>query len=91
MTALEPVDLTEYRFAPDCEMGCGRSATVIGQGCMDKVPVALCDECLDVGLKRISMFVKLYQQFHKKIAICEDCSRPILRLDTHLDVRRLVP
>lgn len=90
-TELEPVDLTEYRYAPDCEMGCGRAGTVIGQGCADKHPVVLCDECLDSGLKLISQFVHDWQLEHRRIFICGNCYRPVLRLDTHLDVRRLNP
>ena len=91
MTELQSVDLTEYRYAPDCEMNCGRAATIIGQGCNDKQPVLLCDECLDLGLTRISNFIKMWQRANKRVFICGDCYRPILSLSTHLDVRRLAP
>lgn len=86
---LEGVDLSEHTFTPECELGCGRKATVIAQGCMDKQPVVMCDECLDRGIEIITNYVHLYQRFNKKVMICGDCHRPLLRIDTHLDVRRL--
>lgn len=88
-TALEPVDLSKYTFAPDCET-CGKqAATVVAQGCADKHPVLMCEPCLERGLEVISMFIHMYQRFNKRICVCGDCYRPILHLDTHLEVRRL--
>jgi hypothetical protein len=86
---LEQVDLSEHNYAPDCDMGCGRKAVVIAQGCRDKEPVVLCQDCLDVGIHRIEMAIKMFMRFNKRVMICGDCHRPIINLDTHLDVRKL--
>jgi hypothetical protein len=87
--ALTAVDLSEHQFAPPCEQGCGRPATVIAQGCMDKQPVLMCDECLTRGIEVVKLAIHYYQALTKKVMICGDCHRPFLRLDTHLEVRRL--
>jgi len=88
-TQATPVDLTEYHFQEQCDRGCGRDATVVARGCMDKAPALLCDQCLKRGLEVISNYVHMYQRTNKKVLICGDCHRPILNLDTHLDVRLL--
>lgn len=85
---LESVDISAHQFQPSCEL-CPRPATVIAQGCMDKHPVLMCDECLDRGIELIKEVVHYYQRFNKRVMICGDCQRPILRLDTHLEVKRL--
>ena len=87
--ALAAVDLSQHTFTPDCDQGCGRKAAVIAQGCADKTPVLMCDECLELGIERIKTVIHYYQRLNHKIMICGDCHRPFLRLDTHLDVRRL--
>lgn len=85
---VDPMDLTAPVFSPVCDH-CGESATVIGKGCADKEPVLLCDRCLDRGLEVVRNYIRMYQRFNKRICICGDCYRPILTLDTHLEVRRL--
>jgi hypothetical protein len=87
--ALEAVELPSQPYHPPCEMGCGRPAVIIAQGCMDKQPVVMCDECLNRGIEVIKTYVHTYQRVNKRVLICGDCHRPVLRLDTHLDVRRL--
>lgn len=89
-TPLEPVDLSAHTFAPACDL-CPNSATVIAQGCADKQPVLMCETCLDRGLEVISMFVHMWMRANKRVFICGDCYRPVLNLDTHLEVRRLHP
>lgn len=86
--SLEAVDLSEYTFAPECDL-CDNPATVIAQGCADKHPVLMCDKCLDRGLEVISMYIRMWQRCNKRVFICGDCYRPVLNLDTHLEVRRL--
>lgn len=86
---LEGVDLSQHTNTPECEMDCGRKAMVIAKGCMDSQPVLLCDQCLDRGLEAIKTYVHYWQRLNKKVMICGDCHRPVLRLDTHLDVRHL--
>lgn len=88
-TELEQVDLTKYAFAPDCDVCTKVKATVVAQGCADQHPVLMCDECLDRGLEVIAMFIRMWQKFNKRVFVCGDCYRPVLTLDTHLDVRRL--
>lgn len=90
-TELEPVDLSKYAFAPECDVCSIRTATNIAQGCADKHPVLMCDECLDRGLDIIASFIRMWQRCNKRVFICGDCYRPVLNLDTHLDVRRLHP
>lgn len=89
-TELEPVDLSEYTFAPECDK-CGSEATVVGKGCADSAPVLLCDKCLKRGLEVIRMWVMMYQRANKRVMICENCYRPVLALETHLEVKRLHP
>lgn len=86
---LLPVDISAYRFTPDCERDCGRPARVIAQGCCDKQPVMLCDECLHRGLEVLANFIKMWQRLNKRVFICGDCYRPVLHLENHLDVRLL--
>ena len=89
-TELEPVDLKKYAVAPECDV-CGQTeATVIAKGCADPHPVLMCDSCLNRGLEVISTYVRMWQRFNKRVFICGDCYRPVLNLDTHLDVRRLI-
>ena len=85
---LEAVDLSEHQFAPQCER-CDRPAVAVAQGCMDKQPVVLCQEHLDAGIHAIVTYVKLWRRLNKRVMICGDCHRPILSLDTHLEIRRL--
>jgi len=82
-------DLTAHSFDPPCDLGCGRSATAIAQGCADARPVAMCDECLERGLEVVATFIQVWQKVNKRIFICGDCYRPVLRLDTHIDVKPL--
>lgn len=51
----------------------------------------MCETCLDRGLEVISMFVHMWMRANKRVFICGDCYRPVLNLDTHLEVRRLHP
>jgi hypothetical protein len=67
--ALTAVDLSEHQFAPPCEQGCGRPATVIAQGCMDKQPVLMCDECLTRGIEVVKLAIHYYQALTKKVMI----------------------
>lgn len=88
-TELEAVDLSKYTFAPDCDV-CGvEQATSIAKGCADKHPVLMCDGCLDRGLEVIAMYVRMWQRLNKRVFICGDCYRPMLYMETHIDVRRL--
>jgi hypothetical protein len=89
-TELEPVDLSKYAFAPECD-SCGAEATVIGQGCGDSAPVLLCDKCLERALEVIRLYVRTWQRCNKQVMICGRCYRPVLTLDTHLEVKRLNP
>lgn len=86
--ALQAVDLSEHQFAPVCET-CDDPAVYICKGCMDKAPVLLCEMCFDRGIDVIRKYVHLWQRLNKRVMICADCSRPVLDLGTHLDVRRL--
>lgn len=79
----------EYTFPEMCERDCGRPATVVAKGCMDKNPTAMCNECLDRGLEVISNMVKMYQKHNRRVLICGDCHRPVLTLDTHLEIKPL--
>lgn len=80
------MDLSDYQFTLSCSRDCGRDATVWAKGCMDSEPVALCDPCLARGLDVVRKMVSMYQRFNKKVMICGDCYRPILTLETHLDI-----
>ena len=86
--APETVDLTEYVFSQQCER-CDKPAAVIVKGCMDKEAVTLCDPCLKRGLDVIATYIHYYQRLNKRVLVCQDCSRPILTLETHIDIRRL--
>lgn len=87
---LAAVDLSEHTFRPPCEgANCDKPAAVIAQGCMDKHPVVMCEDCFNRGIEVIKNFVRMYQKLNKKVMVCGDCYRPILRLDTHLEVKRL--
>jgi hypothetical protein len=86
---VEAVDLSEYSFAQKCDVGCGREATVIAQGCMDKEPTMMCNACLLRGLDLIRKAVDTYQRQHRRVMVCGDCHRPILNLETHLEIRKL--
>lgn len=85
---LTKVDLSEYWYAPQCDM-CSTAAVIIAKGCMDKQPVVLCQEHFDHGVKAIGNLLKLWRKINKRVMICGDCNRPILTLETHLDVRQL--
>lgn len=91
VTELASVDLTKYVFAPDCDVCQAQKATNVAKGCADERPVLMCDECLDRGLEVVSTYIRLWQKTNKRVFICGDCYRPVLSLDTHLDVRRLRP
>lgn len=87
---LAQVDLSEHKFDPACEMSeCSNPATHIARGCMDKAPVLMCDGCLDRGIELITKVVKMYMRLNKRVLICDDCHRPVINLDTHLDVHRI--
>ena len=87
---MEKVDLSEHLFAPACDMkGCENTAVYIAKGCRDKVPVMMCGPCFDRGIDLITKVVHLYQRVNKRVMICGDCHRPVLRIDTHLDVFKL--
>lgn len=58
---------------------------------MDREAVAMCGQCLQRGLDLIRKAVNMYQKFNKRVMICGDCYRPILRLDTHLEIRETWP
>lgn len=88
LAELKPVDLSEYWYAPQCDM-CDQAAVVIAKGCMDKEPVVLCREHFDKGMNTLTSFLRLWRKVNKRVMICGDCNRPILTLDTHLDVREL--
>lgn len=78
-------DLSE-QFAKPCEMGCGREATHIAKGCMDKDPVHMCLPCLERGIEVVRMAVRMYQRLNKRVMVCADCYRPVLTLATHLEI-----
>jgi hypothetical protein len=84
-----PIDLTEYSFKQTCDRGCGREADVMARGCSDVDPVLLCEPCLKRGLDVIHKYVHMYQKHNHRIAICEACYRPILHLETHLEIHTL--
>lgn len=86
-TQAKPLDLSEYTYPPKC--GCGRAPTVLAKGCADKEAVVLCDQCLKRGLDVISKFVHMYQRANHRVMICGDCYRPILTLETHLELRAI--
>lgn len=79
--------LSEYVFPLQCSRDCGREATFYAKGCMDKEPVALCNDCLKRGLDVVRKFVNLYQRTNKRVLVCGDCFRPVLSLETHLDLK----
>jgi formate-dependent nitrite reductase cytochrome c552 subunit len=87
--APDAVDLTRYTFEQTCELGCGRPATVIAKGCMDRQPVIMCNQCLQRGLDLVRKAINMYQRFNKRVMICGDCHRPILNLSTHVEIRRI--
>jgi hypothetical protein len=91
ITELESVDLTKYALAPECGTCHSNPATIIAKGCADKHPVLMCDECLDRGLEVISLYIRMWQRLNKKVFICGDCYRPVLHMDTHLEVKRWHP
>jgi hypothetical protein len=68
---------------------CESPAVVIAQGCNDKQPVLLCEQHLQRGLEALNTYLKLWRQFNKKVTICGDCHRPILTLETHLEIKKL--
>lgn len=68
---------------------CEESATFIAKGCMDKTPVVLCEEHLQRGLKNLNTYLKMWRNLNKRVMICGDCHRPILTLDTHLEIKKL--
>jgi ribosomal protein L37AE/L43A len=53
--------------------------------------VLLCDKCLERGLEVIRLHVRTWQRDNNRVMICGGCYRPILTLDTHLEVKRLNP
>lgn len=87
--ALEAVDLSAHQFTSMCERDCGRRATIVAIGCMDKQPVLMCDECLDRGIEVIKTYVHLWMRLNKRVLVCGDCDRPVLNLETHLTIKRL--
>lgn len=82
------VDLTE-KFDQPCDLGCGRAATHIAKGCADKHAVHMCTPCLQRGLDVIRKLVRMHQKHAKRVCICADCYRPLLTLETHLEIREL--
>jgi hypothetical protein len=84
-----PVDLTEPLPEQACDLGCGRPAVYLARGCMDKQPVHMCKPCLERGLDLIRKTVHMYHKHAKRVMICGDCYRPLLTLETHLEVREL--
>ena len=88
-TQAAPVDLTEYSFKQVCDNGCGRDAAYVAKGCMDKDAVLLCQQCLTRGLEVVRNFVRMHQRTAKRVIICGDCYRPILHLETHVEIREL--
>ena len=82
------VGLTET-FPQPCDMGCGRPATHLAKGCMDKTAVQMCTPCLQRGLDVIRKMVRMHQKYAKRVCICGDCYRPLLTLETHLEIREL--
>ena len=88
-TELEQVDLSKHVFAPACDVCGTNKATHVAQGCADAHPVLMCDGCLDRGLEVIALYIRMWQKLNKRVFVCGDCYRPVLTLDTHLDVRRL--
>lgn len=96
MTAPETTDHTgaytfaeAYTFTSLCDLGCGQPATAIAKGCMDKTPTMLCNTCLQRGIELVGLVIHTYMRLNKQILICGDCHRPILNLDTHIDIRHL--
>ena len=84
------VDLTGYSLPKQqCDLGCGRDAQFVARGCMDKDAVLMCKQCLERGLDVVRKAVHMYQRFNKKVMICGDCYRPILHLETHVEIRNL--
>ena len=84
-----PVDLDDA-FAPTCAMEeCGKPASYLVQGCCDKAPALLCDDCYTTALTRLVTYLRLYQRVNKRVMICGDCHRPVLTLSTHLEVSYL--
>lgn len=89
---MEPVDLSQPQYSPTCAYidhgePCGKPAEVMAKGCMDKEPALLCAEHLKLSVKRVEMTIRAYQQLNKRVLICGDCYRPILTLDTHIDIK----
>lgn len=76
-------------FEQMCDLGCGRNAAFTARGCMDKAAVNMCEQCLERGLDVVRKAVRMYRQYNKAVTICGDCHRPILHLDTHLEVKPL--
>lgn len=89
-TETRPVDLAAYEIHPECEH-CGGPATHVGQGCMDRTEVMLCEPCLEAAMQLIRTVVKLFQRRHRRIMVCGDCYRPILSLETHMSIQRIAP
>lgn len=85
---LQSVDMPTHRYAPQCDM-CPSDAVVIAQGCNDKQPVLLCQEHITRGLELLDTYLKLWRQVNKKVMICGDCHRPILTLETHMEIKKL--
>lgn len=88
-TQVEMVDLASFTIPPRCVNGCGREAQVIAKGCMDKEGVQMCNPCLLRGLEVVRKAVDMYQRFNKRICVCGDCHRPILNLETHVDIQQI--
>ena len=82
-----PVDLSQYTFPNLCS--CGQPAEYLAKGCMDAEPVSLCGTCYQQGMDVIVNYIKEWQRIHRRVLICGDCHRPVINLDTHLEVRRL--
>jgi hypothetical protein len=53
--------------------------------------VLLCDKCLERGVEVIRLYVRTWQRGNKQVMLCGGCYRPVLTLDTHLEVKRLNP
>lgn len=91
---MEPVDLSQPQYSPTCgytdhDGVCGKPADVMAKGCMDIEPALLCQDHLAVCIHRVELVVHMYQKLNKRVMICGNCYRPILTLDTHIDIKEI--
>lgn len=74
---------------PQCETCNQRPAMFLAKGCADKAPTHMCGQCLQRGLDVVRKYVQLYQRLNRKIMVCGDCYRPVLTLETHVEILEL--